>query len=158
MRSVRFPPFGFVMKEIWSTLIYRMQFLHKDIFGKMWCMTICSNEELNGTVWFQCRLLIITFVTNFFIRGEVVFFSSRISVNYGHKLRLVAKKIKRNYIRKLRYLWWELVLVRAGTFLRCAVVQTGTCGGQEGCRHFDVLVFGMAGKVDALFAVKMHFW
>ena len=113
MRSVRFPPFGFVMKEIWSTLIYRMQFLHKDIFGKMWCMTICSNEELNGTVWFQCRLLILTFVTNFFIRGEVVFFSSRISVNYGHKLRLVAKKIKRNYIRKLRYLWWELVLVRA---------------------------------------------
>ena len=113
MRSVRFPPFGFVMKEIWSTLIYRMQFLHKDIFGKMWCMTICSKEELNGMVWFQCRLLIITFVTNFFIRGEVVFFSSRISVNYGHKLRLVAKKIKRNYIRKLRYLWWELVLVRA---------------------------------------------
>ena len=36
------------------------------------------------------------------------------NVDYWHKLRLMAEKIKRNYIRKLRYLWCELVLVRAG--------------------------------------------
>ena len=74
IHSVRFPPFGYAMKEIRFNFVYRMQFLHKDIFGKMWCMTICSNEELHATIWFQCRLLIMTFVINYRTRCEVVFF------------------------------------------------------------------------------------
>ena len=49
-------------------------------------------------------LIINNYSRYYFTRGEVLFFTSRINVNYVHKLRFMAEKIKGNYIRKLRYL------------------------------------------------------